>query len=221
MSFMLIYKITNRVNGKVYIGKWQGRRVEDRWKVHLACAAEGSRFHFHRAIRKFGPDAFQVEVLRETDDGIELCLLEKELIAFFQSSNPEFGYNMTLGGDGIPGFSHTEETKRKIGNANRGKVISDVGRDRMSASHMGIPLTSKCRQNMSLTQKRIGNKPPPGSHIVPHSEESKNLISEKTKQGMAFVDKQKLRESSIRASHKRWHTKRGIANPKCSLCLEN
>jgi group I intron endonuclease len=97
---MLIYKITNRKNGKIYIGKWQGRSARDRWKQHIRAAKNGSTLYLSNAIRKYGADAFTVEVIRRAKTPEELSAMETFFIVLHQSHVPANGYNMTLGGDG-------------------------------------------------------------------------------------------------------------------------
>ena len=48
--------------------------------------------------------------------------LEKYLIAYFNTTNPEFGYNVTKGGEGVSGFKHSEESKAKMAAAKIGKA---------------------------------------------------------------------------------------------------
>lgn len=90
-----IYKITNKVNNKIYIGQTR-YTVEFRWRQHKNKKTDFGN-HFHDAIRKYGEDNFLVETLEECD--VEK-LNEREIyyIAKFDSFNN--GYNTTLGGEG-------------------------------------------------------------------------------------------------------------------------
>lgn len=99
------------VNRKSYVG-WTQKTLEKRWKEHCKSAREGSEFIFHKAIRKYGIDGWQHEILCESDSLKEIKELEIFWIdkknSFFLDNN---GYNMTKGGDGSNGFKHDEETK--------------------------------------------------------------------------------------------------------------
>jgi group I intron endonuclease len=108
---MLIYKATNRINSKVYIGKWMGVSVQTRWNQHISAANKGSRWHLSYAIRKYGPRFFEVEVIDRAQTAEELSEKEKHYIALYQSNDPKKGYNMTSGGDGRP---HTEVEKEQL-----------------------------------------------------------------------------------------------------------
>jgi group I intron endonuclease len=95
---MAIYLVTNKVNGKVYIGK-STRPVSYRWQRHQKDALTG-RNYFHAAIRKYGIDAFDIAVLGVANTRKQLIELEKRYIAQYESDNRTKGYNLTKGGDG-------------------------------------------------------------------------------------------------------------------------
>jgi group I intron endonuclease len=98
---MLVYKVTNQTNGKVYIGKWQGKDIAQRWRNHLRTASAGRGFYLHNAIRKYGPENFAIEVVATASSKQELASLERQLISSHQSTNPKIGYNLARGGEGI------------------------------------------------------------------------------------------------------------------------
>jgi len=91
-----IYKVTCKVNGKVYIGKTDFS-VEERWKRHLRMYDKDSckNFKFYKALNKYGPENFTIEVVEQTEDTNER---ERFWIASFNSY--KYGYNSTLGGEG-------------------------------------------------------------------------------------------------------------------------
>lgn len=92
---MWIYKITNIINGKVYIGQTI-RPVEVRWRRHLNDAINNTiDTHFARAIRKFGEDSFVVETIDSAETQNELTRKEREWILYYNSINSDYGYNET------------------------------------------------------------------------------------------------------------------------------
>ena len=110
-----VYIHTCTVNGKKYIGV-TGRNPESRWK-------EGRGYwynkHFYSAILKHGWDNFEHEVF-EVDSKEEMYRKEIELISFYHTNDPEYGYNNSSGGE----YSHlgckcSEETRKKLKEANR------------------------------------------------------------------------------------------------------
>lgn len=93
---MVIYKITNLINGKVYIGQTR-RGFEQRMKEHQNAAARGDGFYIGSAIAKYGWDNFSAEVIAETSDESVLDELEKYYIQKYKSDI--VGYNLAPGGD--------------------------------------------------------------------------------------------------------------------------
>lgn len=89
----IIYKITNKVNGKSYIGQTR-YTLEFRWRQHLH---KKDNTYFHNAIRKYGSDNFQLEVLEECPYS---SLNEREIFYIAKYNTLKDGYNLTLGGSG-------------------------------------------------------------------------------------------------------------------------
>ncbi len=110
---VFIYKITNTVNGKAYVGL-TCNTVEKRWAEHIAEAAYAKTQRvFINAIRKYGAGAFVVETLCEVEGVPEACLVERDMIAQYNTLLPD-GYNMTTGGEGLVGKRLTEELRGQI-----------------------------------------------------------------------------------------------------------
>ena len=108
---MSIYKYTNKINGKQYIGQTI-RTFESRHKDHL----RANSTYFDRALSKYGEDNFDWEIIYEASDADELNQKEMELIQKHNTLSPN-GYNVTLGGNSFNGYSHTPETRMKISKA--------------------------------------------------------------------------------------------------------
>lgn len=89
----IIYKITNKVNGKSYIGQTR-YTIEFRWKQHQH---KKDSTYFHNAIHKYGIENFSIEILEECDIK-DLNSREIFYIAKYDTFNN--GYNLTIGGDG-------------------------------------------------------------------------------------------------------------------------
>lgn len=93
-----IYKITNKVNGKSYIGQTR-YTVEFRWRQHQH---KKDNTHFHCAIAKYGAENFTVETLEECD----LADLDsREIFYIAKYDTYANGYNSSTGGDGMRGHS--------------------------------------------------------------------------------------------------------------------
>lgn len=119
-----IYKITNKLNNKIYIGQTVEQRPTDRYSKHRYMARhidkEKSVSVLHRAMNKYGLDNFSFEIIEEVENDL-LNQKEKEYIQQYNSLIPN-GYNLTIGGEGTPGYSRVqsaeEKEKRKESNKN-------------------------------------------------------------------------------------------------------
>ena len=92
-----IYKITNKINNKSYIGKTEYANPETRWKQHIA-ESKKERFSYralYAAMRKYSVENFDFSIIEETDDP---CEREQYYIQLYDTYHN--GYNETLGGDG-------------------------------------------------------------------------------------------------------------------------
>ena len=149
-----IYCVTNSVNGKKYIGQTK-RSVEARWKQHVRLSQRSSHY-FHRAINKYGIDAFAVSTLvtgvRSAD---ELDVLERKFIIEYRTLSE--GYNLTTGGEG--GYTRSDSTIQKISGANNhmyGKTHSVEARRKISEKATGRKQSEE-RKEASRT-RMLGNK---------------------------------------------------------------
>lgn len=93
---MIIYKATNKINGKCYIGQTR-HSLEHRKTIHLRCAKKGVETHFYQAIRKYGEENFEWEIICSTNDKQRLNELETFYIQKYNSIKQ--GYNMVDGGN--------------------------------------------------------------------------------------------------------------------------
>jgi len=179
--FGIVYKITNLINGKIYIGQTK-RDFEVRWKEH--CRIDEGLI-VDCAINKYGKQNFDHWVMVRCDSLEEMNHREEYYIRLFNSTNKNIGYNISKGGnnrevseetrnklsaskmgENNPMFGKipSEETRKKISIANSGennymfgKSPSEETRAKMSASKMGEthPLFGKTRSEE--TRKKISN----------------------------------------------------------------
>jgi group I intron endonuclease len=142
---MIIYKITNKINGKYYIGK----SIKDKipfWR-HVNNAERGKKYIFSRAIRKYGKQSFSQEIICHRDCVDDLNMAERYYIKKFRSNILGYGYNMTEGGDGGDLFSSKTPEERKEITEKRSKAISKA--------QIGIPRTDKAKKALSKAQKLL------------------------------------------------------------------
>ncbi|HIC4115747.1 TPA: GIY-YIG nuclease family protein [Salmonella enterica] len=101
-----VYKITNLVNQKAYIGITT-RDPIDRWWEHCNSAQNGSGYFVHQAIHKYGEESFSVQVIAQTKSLKDLKELEIILIKQHGTHMSLKGYNKTWGGDGATFYGKT------------------------------------------------------------------------------------------------------------------
>lgn len=125
-----IYKVTNIINGKVYIGQTI-QSVKDRWYRH--CGKSGlskneMNTYFKRAILKYGKENFRIETI-ETCDSKELNEREKYYISYYDSYKS--GYNSTLGGqNGAKPYKTSGEVELQIIELYKyGASLRELGRE--------------------------------------------------------------------------------------------
>ena len=183
-----IYKITNMVNGKAYIG--QAQNIEKRWNEHIHYTKNKNSLAYtkplYKAMRKYGVENFSFEILilceEELLNLMEIYYIEK-YNSYIHAENSN-GYNLTLGGEGTRGYVFSEEHKKKISenaklrvgekNPFYGKHHTEEARQRMSE----IKKDKYCGENNPMYGRKGIESPAYGRHL---SEETKKRMSEERK----------------------------------------
>ena len=175
---MIIYKTTNLLNGKFYIGK----------DFYNNPNYLGSGVLLKKAIKKYRRENFTKEILQTCTSRQELNLAEQEWIKKLDARNLNIAYNIALGGDGkIAGSSVSDETKRKIskGNLIEGfiekyglelgtqKYNDKINRQRIAQ----IKRFSNPEEKKKITEANSGSNN--GMFNKKHSEETKEKIRQK------------------------------------------
>lgn len=134
---MIVYKITNNINNKVYIGQTVGS-LKKRWISHYNSSKSTHRSAIRSAIKKYGKDNFEIKVIARCESEDELDHRETYYIKLFNSLAPN-GYNLVSGGNANKHVS--EETRARMSIANKmnnvGKVRTDEMKVNYSLSKMG------------------------------------------------------------------------------------
>lgn len=200
-----IYKIVNRVDGKVYIGS--SRNMMKRKSDHFRDLQKGNHAnsHLQYAFQKYGKDNFEFHMIEECEEKI---LLEREQYYFdyYDSVNKEHGYNIRPYANGSTlseetkrkvsesrkgkcvGKNHpmygkpvSEEIKKKLREINTGKIYSEETRRKKSESLKGRIFSEETKRKMSesLKGKYIGELN--SRYGKPRSEETRRKISESNK----------------------------------------
>jgi hypothetical protein len=142
-----IYKTTNLINGKIYIGK-KASPIEVKNYY-------GSGKFLTIAIKKYCRDKFIREILCWKYSLNTLDKAEIFYIDYLDSTNPKIGYNVLPGGEGNPkGIKFlSEESKLKISIANKGRKLSDKHKLAISLAHKGKKVSKETKNKISISQK--------------------------------------------------------------------
>lgn len=113
MKKLVIYKVTNKINGKIYIGQTQDF-LKRQCARKIGAESGKKKSYFDLAIIKYGWENFIWEIIEECQSNLELDEREKYWIRFYQSQNKNFGYNLADGGKTSRGSRRTSEQKLKF-----------------------------------------------------------------------------------------------------------
>lgn len=184
-----IYKTTNLINGKVYIGQHKSQNLKDNYL--------GSGKLLRKAINKYGINNFVKEIICICDNKNELNEKEIYWIEYYNSRNLKLGYNITEGGSGGDTFTGISEEARKI-RINKLKKNSFILNCSEEEKHLiALKIWEKRIENgnikhsketiLKLSASHKGHKPSKESiekgintkrlHNYHHSEETKKKIS--------------------------------------------
>lgn len=157
-----IYLTTNLVNKKIYVGQKKS-------EIFLGNKYLGSGFMLARAIKKYGRNNFNVELLEFCESKLELNEREVFYIAYYNSTNSDIGYNIATGGQGgdlgpevnkriskaVTGIPCSEEKKEKLRIANTGKKASLETRRKQSQKQKGRKRSDETKRKMSESAKKL------------------------------------------------------------------
>lgn len=155
-----IYKITNNINNKIYIGKTSNPKR--RWYHHCYIAKQPvnkyKKYPIHHAIYKYKESNFKFEIIDQTESKEEIFQKEIQYILNLRNQNFKL-YNITNGGEGVGGYIHSNETRQKISRSNKGKLSGN--------KH---PMFGKGNTILGINNPFYGKK---------HSDDTKNKMSKK------------------------------------------
>jgi group I intron endonuclease len=152
---MIIYKITNLITCKFYIGLTI-QNINTRFNHHVYEAKLGSTSYLHRSILKHSKENFKIEKLDEAQTIKELQNKEVYYINTLNTTNRKIGYNIAQGGSiGLNGFKHTEESKLKMSKSSKGKIASLETKQKMSKIRKGKSLPESANIKVKLYNKKV------------------------------------------------------------------
>lgn len=147
---MIIYEAYCEKSGKTYIGLTT-QSLKTRRQQHESYARRGSNTHFHKALRKYGADAFDWDVTLKVSSLDDLKRMERLMISLYERHQL---YNETEGGDGTFGRIASAETRKKI---------SDNHANFKGKNHprYGKPVSEETKRkiSMALTGRKMKKNP--------------------------------------------------------------
>lgn len=161
-----IYRIRNKVNGKTYIGQHKYKKLNDSYM--------GSGVLLAKAKKKYGLENFTKEILEFNIESKELADDWEQMYILFERAKGKAEYNIANGGQGAVGVYHSEETRRKMSEALKGRVSNRKGCKLSEETKRKISEAKKC--------KTTWNKGKPGTFKgKTHSGETRRKMSEARK----------------------------------------
>lgn len=208
---MFVYIITNRENGKIYIGKTIKSNLKPylRHKIWSALTGRYSgRSHLFNAMQKYNSSSWSIHpIISNLTTNWQLCLWEKALIYAFDSTNPEIGYNICKGGQGYietyPSHLTSPETIEKL----------KVTRANQDESYRLKAFNEWKNQKLIIDPdhfKRIG--------AVASKEDKRKAGRMASREAKQRAGRRGAAHGGIKARHTRWHINAGKPNPHCPLC---
>lgn len=195
MSLYYIYRTTNLISGKTYIGQHKYTKLNDNYI--------GSGVLILKAIKKYGKENFKKEILEKDIPNVELANDFEQMYILFERAKGKAEYNIADGGHGNKGYHHTPEARQKISESGKGKKRSEEAIahyveaannrtqehwDKINKGKKGRKISEVGRQHMTEAQLLLiqkGHKPTnpfkkghiPWNKGLYHSEETKNRMS--------------------------------------------
>lgn len=158
---MLIYKCTNLITTKAYIGQTT-RTLSIRIQEYCKYSG-GSETYFHNSLRKYGIENFHWEILYETDDLFTLNFMENYYIEKQNTLSPN-GYNLTTGG---LNKTPTLEVRQKMSESGKRKMFTKEHRLKLSEANRRRKVSPETRLKMSNSKigKGVGRRHSPEAKL--------------------------------------------------------
>jgi group I intron endonuclease len=153
-----IYLITNKINGKKYVGQTQQEDIKDRWRMHKKITCIGHCLE--NAYKKYGLENFKFQIICICFDS-DCNLYEEYYIKKYNSIAPN-GYNLKPGGDNR---KHHPDTIKKMSESLKGRKLSEITEEtkkKLSEAlkgdknpNFGKKMSEEQKQKMSETRKKL------------------------------------------------------------------
>lgn len=187
----IIYKITNDINDKIYVGQ-TSKTIEERFARHCAEARwkNVKRMPIVLAIRKYGKEHFKIEMLEKVSDCTQFDVDNREIFwsAELNTMSP-WGYNLKVGKSC---GKLSEESKRKISASNKGRKVKPETIERLRVSHLGYKVKDSTKKKLSEFNKGK----------VLSEEHKKKIAASNTGRKTTDTAKEKMRAKKLKFFYK-------------------
>lgn len=227
---MLVYLITNLIDGKRYVGQ-TSKSLEERFRGH--CFNKSKLYLLGRAIQKHGVSNFIIESIVGVDTKILADEFEKEYIAKYCTKSPN-GYNLTDGGEGV--VNPTKECRLKMRQGALNQKIEDKARGGRTQGliqgkkNIDSGLWSRIAsvggkasgRSKSLLKQAANARN--GERFGKWSVDSGHLANQRTPEHQRLAGKAggKIAVATgqvHQALHIRWHVRKNTINSNCKFCI--
>lgn len=164
----MIYKETNMINGKVYIGRTLQTLEKRKYKHEIA----KDNLYFHQALRKYGKENFKWEIINEQDYDNEEFYIQK-----YNSRDRNIGYNVAKGGSGGDTYSNhpnKEEILKKRSNSMKEKWKDEEYSNKLLKIRKEFGQTAKFKKKVSQNSKKMWTEEKKKKHSEFMKEKWKN-----------------------------------------------
>lgn len=190
-----IYRLHHNQSERGLVG-YIGKDTRYPKRVNLAQRAKNSHHpKLFAALNKYPLKLWHVDILETGfEDDKSLSLAEVKWIAEFDSKNK--GYNCTDGGEGLSGYQHSLETRKRISESNRvaqtGKHHTEETKNRMSLAHIGHSVSEETRRKMS--EKKMSVE----SREKIREANKRRIVSNETKQKLSLAAQQRTQSAETK-----------------------
>ena len=223
---MIIYRVKNKINNKSYIGQTI-KALNSRIKDHNYNVVNGSNYHFHNSLRKYGTHNFTWEVIEKCDSKEELDEMEFHYIMQYDTYNN--GYNKTHGGEGTPGWKPSLKRKEQMSKDLKNRWDNPSWKEKMRKLAIEAWKNKDRRKEQSINTKKLWKNVKWKENMmkIRNSTEYKEKKLDGLQKGWNSVERRKKQAELTRKIHSRnWivispEGKRMEINNLSKFCREN
>ena len=203
LSKHYVYRLTNTVNGKIYIGKAKDPRARFRKHISSAKLKKPDQFFYLQAsIRKYGADKFALDIVECLGSAEKAYAREMYWVGYYKSNNNKYGMNLTLGGDGSRGHILSKSARMSISKAQTGRKMPECTRRAIVKANKGRHYSAEHRKKIGDAQQgnknhRYGKKNTAEHNLAISRANTGKVVSDETRQKMRVATTARFKNSPM------------------------